>query len=126
MHTPDAIDFSTADYIDSRDVTARLDYLGGTDALNNPDTDEDDQDEIRELIAFAKEAQDHTDEWEYGAQIIADDYFTDYAKQLAEDIGAIAEDAPWPARHIDWDAAADELKQDYSSFTAADRTWWTR
>lgn len=39
---------------------------------------------------------------------------TDYAQQLAEDIGAINENATWPNNCIDWDQAVRELKFDYS------------
>ncbi len=40
--------------------------------------------------------------------------FTDYARELAEDIGAISRNADWPLSFIDWDRAADALKTDYS------------
>ena len=40
--------------------------------------------------------------------------FEDYARELAEDIGAIKNDANWPNYCIDWEKAASELKMDYS------------
>jgi antirestriction protein len=46
---------------------------------------------------------------------IPEDEFEDYARELAEDIGALPKDAKWPANHIDWNAAAEELRQDYRS-----------
>lgn len=46
--------------------------------------------------------------------LIRDDYFTTYAEQLAEDIGAIDRNAQWPMSYIDWEAAANALRQDYS------------
>jgi antirestriction protein len=39
----------------------------------------------------------------------------DFAQQLAEDIGAIQENASWPYSCIDWDQATRELMMDYSS-----------
>jgi antirestriction protein len=39
----------------------------------------------------------------------------DFAQQLAEDIGAIKEDASWPYSCIDWEQATRELMMDYSS-----------
>ena len=48
------------------------------------------------------------------------DYFEEYARELAEDIGAVQADADWPLRHIDWAAAAEELKADYSEFDVTD------
>lgn len=49
-----------------------------------------------------------------GVYFIDEDYFVEYAKEFAHDIGAIDSDTTWPATHIDWDAAADELRMDYT------------
>lgn len=49
--------------------------------------------------------------------LIADDYFKEYAQELADDIGAVDKDLGWPGSFIDWDAAADALRQDYTSVT---------
>jgi len=51
----------------------------------------------------------------YEPTLIPDDEFEDYAQELAEDIGAIDDDAGWPANHIDWEAAADALRMDYTT-----------
>jgi hypothetical protein len=56
-------------------------------------------------------------QWEgdwYPVTLVRESYFTDYAQELAEDIGAISRDAQWPLACIDWDKAADELKMDYT------------
>jgi hypothetical protein len=45
--------------------------------------------------------------------MIAESDFVEYAQELAEDIGAIDRNAKWPLHHIDWAAAAEDLKQDY-------------
>jgi antirestriction protein len=50
----------------------------------------------------------------YGVTLIPEDDFVDYAEQLAEDLGMV-KDQSWPYCHIDWDAAADSLRMDYSS-----------
>lgn len=85
-----------------------------------------------ELIALVREAVD-TDigiELEGLAEneptLIADWYFKDYAQDLAEDIGAIGSDLQWPLYHIDWDAAANDLKMDYWSVTIDGREFWGR
>lgn len=49
--------------------------------------------------------------------MIPDDEFEDYARELAEDIGAISKDTAWPYNCIDWEQAADELRSDYTSIT---------
>jgi hypothetical protein len=46
--------------------------------------------------------------------------------ELAEDIGAIDRNASWPATYIDWEAAADSLKADYSSIDFNGEDYWIR
>lgn len=58
--------------------------------------------------------------------LIADSYFTEYAREFANDIGAVADAYSWPASHIDWDAAADALKVDYSEVELLGVTFWAR
>lgn len=50
-----------------------------------------------------------------GGPFVHENDFEDYARELAEDIGAIPEGLGWPCTCIDWERAADELKMDYSS-----------
>ena len=90
------------------------------------DWDEDNGDELRALTDLRKECQDVSPDWNYGATLIHESHFTDYAQQLAEDIGAIKHDAKWPNNHIDWDAAADELKEDYSEVDFDGETYYVR
>ncbi len=54
-------------------------------------------------------------DWEHGATLIRETYFEEYARQLADDIGAIDSNATWPLNCIDWEQAARELQMDYSS-----------
>ena len=63
--------------------------------------------------------------------LIEDGYFEDYAREFAADIGAISgaasvSGADWPANHIDWEAAANQLKEDYTSVTFEGREYWIR
>ena len=95
------------DIIDSRDVIARIAYLEGADI------DEDEQYELKTLQELVEQCENCSN-WEYGEGLIRGGYFTEYAEQLASDIGAIDSDAQWPLSHIDWEAAAEALKQDYS------------
>ena len=88
--------------------------------------DEDDAAELVALLALADEAEDVAADWTYGAALIHEDYFEDYARQLAEDIGAIDPDAGWPLAHIDWEAAAEALKIDYSEVDFDGATYWVR
>lgn len=75
----------------------------------------DEQAELKEI----EELRDETDsrEFRHGIQLIPCDEFEDYARQLAEDIGAIPDNAQWPCTCIDWEQAAKELAADYSVVT---------
>jgi len=96
------------DTIDSREIQERIDYL---ESLAK-DIDEDEKEELHKLQEFKDEAD--ASEWDYGVAFINEEYFEDYARELAVDIGAISNDVQWPATCIDWADAADDLKIDYS------------
>jgi uncharacterized protein YlaI len=88
--------------------------------------DTDDREELRTLLALQEDAEGYCDDWKYGASLIRDSYFREYAEELADDIGAIDRNATWPLNHIDWDAAADELKQDYTEVDYDGVSYWVR
>lgn len=128
---------SSDDIIDSRDVIARMDWLRSfcedeDGEILTPETAPEDHanmDEIEEyakLQALCDEAEGYSRDWNYGATLINDSYFEDYARELAEDTGAVSRDAQWPLQHIDWQAAADELKGDYSAVDFDGTTYWIR
>lgn len=68
----------------------------------------------------------NSSEWQHGLTLIADSYFEEYAREFAEDIGAISGNERWPANCIDWEKAASELKYDYSSVEFDGETYWYR
>ena len=86
------------DLIDSREVIARIKEL---------------EVELEELKALSEAASGSPD-WECGRTLVRDSYFKEYARQCAKDIGAIGKSEAWPCNWIDWDKAADQLKQDHS------------
>ena len=144
------------DIIDSRDVIARIDELTSdletqhdeaveASAQTEDEVDDkeivtldfenwlteqiDDDDDATELIALRAlqdDAEGYSPDWRNGATLIRDSYFEDYARELADDIGAINADATWPNSCIDWEKAADELKQDYTSVEYDGVTYWVR
>lgn len=117
---------NTQDLIDSRDIIERLAVLDPFDA-DNPLTDEEDA-ERAALLKLALEAADYAEDWLYGVTLIRDSYFKDYAYELADDIGALRtiEGQSWPMCHIDWQAAADSLRQDYTAVDFDGVTYWVR
>jgi hypothetical protein len=88
--------------------------------------DDEEKTELENLIDFREEAEGYCPDWHHGETLIRDDYFEEYAQELAADIGAIGRDAPWPADHIDWASAAEALKMDYSSADLDGVTYWFR
>ena len=105
---------------DSRDIIERL-----ADLTDRDDLDENEQDELNILQAIAENGETCAD-WEYGVTFIPDEDFEDYARELAEEIGAIGRDTSWPLTYIDWPAAADALRQDYTAFTFDEIDYWGR
>lgn len=122
------------DIIDSRDIIERiaeLDFIAEFDAdpLFAPQVpDEGEREEWDELRKLADECRDYSEDFEYGATLIRDSYFQEYAQELAEDIGAINTDAThgWPFNCIDWEQAARELRMDYSSVEFSGVNYWVR
>lgn len=99
------------------------------DALR--DWESDNAEELAELEALLDELRgyggDH--QWEgdwYPRELIAEEDFAEYAQELAEECGMVKDDASWPNNCIDWDKAADQLRQDYSMVTFRDTDYLYR
>lgn len=75
------------------------------------DWDIDNKEELEELENLESEIS----EWQYGAAMIDEDDFVEYCQDMAEDIGAVGKNSDWIV--IDWEATADNLKNDYSTVT---------
>lgn len=121
------------DIIDSRDVIARIEELEAERDAAQEESEaaliawlEADGDELTALKALAEEASGYAADWRHGESLVRDSYFEDYARQLAEDIGAINAEATWPNNCIDWKEAAKELQMDYTSVDFDGITYWTR
>ena len=100
----------------SSDVEERIDELDDYE-----DKDEDEADELRCLIDFREAC--NSPEWRHGIAFISEDFFEDYAAELANDIYSIDESA-WPFSCIDWKEAADALKHDYSAVELGNTTFY--
>lgn len=127
------------DVVDFRDITDRVEHL---EQLRQPGPidlgDEDNEQDQDSLFEELKQLEDLLDEtrgysgdhqWRgdwYPGLMIRDSYFEAYAEELANDIGAIDRNAKWPLTHIDWEAAARDLQQDYSTVDWDGVTYWCR
>lgn len=81
--------------------------------------------ELATLHALAEQCEGYGD-WDNGEALIRDSYFETYAEELADDLGMINRDARWPVNHIDWEAAARELQQDYTQVDFDGVSYWMR
>ena len=111
--------------LDSRDVIERIAELRAEIGDAAPDDYVSEREDLAILEEFAKAASEAPD-WEHGETFISDAYFERYAEELARDIGAISDTDQWPVYFIDWEKAADALKQDYSEFILNGFTYWAR
>lgn len=125
---------SSDDVIDVRDVIARVEFLeqlhtervGLNDVLDNCE-----REELATLTALLEDLEGNggDEEWRgswYPVTLIRESYFQDYARELAEDIGAINRDAEWPNNCIDWEAAANALLVNYTSTEFKGVTYYYR
>jgi len=119
-------DMRTADTIDTRDIIDRIAELEGQDSEDDGSgLDTDEREELGALTAFVAEYDGcFGDSFRDGVTLIADSYFEDYARDLAEDIGALDRKAGWPMDYIDWERAAAALQQDYTSIEIDGTTYW--
>jgi len=82
--------------------------------------------ELKPLTDLRDEVEPYCPDWPHGVTLVADDYFEDYAYEMARDIGAIPDDMSWPANCIDWTKAANALQMDYTSVDFDGITFWVR
>lgn len=134
-----------ADLLDSRDLAARLDALrderdrledAREEAASAAGSTDDYRDATDELAAFlADYSAEITDletlegsgipDWPHGETLIHERHFTDYCRDLLDDIGDLPRDLP-SYIVIDWEATADNLRADYTEFTYAGHTYLVR
>jgi len=99
-------------YLDTRDLASELEDFDhfGEDGEGLEPEDIERRDEIRELL-------EEVDPDGYGETLIPEEDFEEHARELAEEIGAVADFSAWPCTAIDWKQAASDLQTDYSTVT---------
>jgi hypothetical protein len=124
-------DIEGADVIDGRDLSERLEGLRNYLTARGVDLDDLESaadtaaeandsallDVIEETTMLADIADTYAVAIDNGETFIAATYFEDYAQNYAAEVSLINENASWPNNHIDWTAAAEELKIDYTEAT---------
>jgi hypothetical protein len=132
---------NSAEIINMSEITDRVEALesdrDGWDDEDNPalstweDANTEDAAELKTLTDLLEEmcgyGGDHQwrGDW-YPGCLVRDSYMRDYAEETAKDIGAIDPDASWPLNHIDWDAATEAFKEDYTSIEIDGVEYWYR
>lgn len=124
------------DIIDIRGIiehveTLREELAAYVEKMDDWQANADAAEELEELEELLSELEGYggDEQWEgnwYPATLIHEDYFTEYAQELAEDCGMIGRNDKWPYTCIDWEAAAEELKQDYSTVEFDGHTYYYR
>lgn len=114
--------------LDSRDIIERIEELDSQ--LEDNEITPEELEELAALKALADQCEECSD-WEHGALLIYEDYFTDYIKELISDCYELPKELTsgnWPYRHIaiDYEAAADEAKQDYNEVDFSGATYLIR
>ena len=107
------------DIIDSRDIIEEL----GEEIDRLEEGEYNTKPELRE---FAKQWQEYDHDFAHGSIAIRDSYFTKYAEDYAYDCGLVSEDATWPNYYIDWEAAARDLKDEYTGIEFDGVRYWVR
>lgn len=77
--------------------------------------------ELKEL----EELESEVSEWRDGNTLIHESEFVDYCKGLCEDCGDVPRNIPHYIE-INWEAAADNIKSDYSEVTYQGETYYVR
>lgn len=83
------------------------------------------EDELQEIEAINSIENELGSEFEYGVTLVDVDDWEEYVKEFLEDIGYIPKDFPsWI--EIDWEATANNVKQDYSEIEYQGTTYLYR
>ena len=119
--------------IDVRDIIARVEELENTvpSAEESEGDDNEEREELATLCGMLDDLKGNggDEQWRgdwYPISLIRDSYFENYARELAEEIGAIDRSATWPNTCIDWEYAAEQLQQDYTTTEIEGKEYWYR
>ena len=83
------------------------------------------QEEINQITCIDEVEDEIGSEFDFGVTLIPEDDFTDYVEDLLKGCGYISDDFPsWI--EIDWEATAENVKQDYSELEYEGETYFYR
>ena len=126
---PDALRytiFDNPDVLKTADVITVFLHLDST-----KDRDEETESDLEQLDELLMELAKlggpyHWRGDSFPQELISDHYFTDYARDVAEDqVSATVDFDDWPFDMINWDDAAELLQDDYTEIEFNGDTYWT-
>lgn len=142
MTTLNTVSIDHSDVIDTRDLQDLIEQLENdinclTNEIENLDEAENEseyQEKTEQLenmqndLSILENIKDEVgSEFEHGESLIAEDYFTDYQRELLIDCGYLDRNLPWFIEsNINWDGVANDLKQDYSTIEIEGQTYYFR
>ena len=131
--------FNGDDIISVEDLTNRVDEVVGTvdntfeHEFLKANLSDGEREELSELMKVLNQLKGAGGDWEwrgdwYPAYMYKESHFEDYAREFAADVVDGFSEAwqEWPFNHIDWKAAAEELRQDYSEIDVLGVTYYAR
>ena len=109
------------------DLDKELEEAEGNLIEFNSSFEKDELETLKEVITQGESSPD----WSYGEQLIHEDYFTEYTEELVNDCWEMPKEfneGKWPWNHMfmDWESAAEELKQDYFTIGVQGETYYIR
>lgn len=84
------------------------------------------REELDKIEGLIQEIEGYSGDRIGDVALYADHYFPEHAKQYADDVHDLERQTRWPFNHIDWRAAADDLKADYTSIEIGSTEYWYR
>lgn len=86
---------------------------------------EDLEDEFEQIEEINKIEDEIGSEFDYGCTLVSKDYWEEYVENLLKDCGYISKNLPsWI--EIDWEATANNVKQDYTEVEYQGQTYYGR
>lgn len=121
---------SRVEELESERDTFAAEYDDETGVAEWTAANDDDAAELAMLTELLEDVKGNggDEQWRgdwYPVTFVRDSDFTDYARELCEDIGDVPSDMP-SYLVIDWDATASNIQQDYSSVEFDGDTYWYR
>lgn len=125
--------FESGLVVDSRDVNDYIEYLesnlaelqeqDGENEIQESEETSQIREQVDSLREFIEECRQYNPDWDYGAQLIPIDRFTEYVEELVKDIGDLPQNIP-DYIVIDWGETAENLKEDYSEVSYNNESYY--